>query len=118
MKEITVNIEGKEYTIDIEKAKSLGILKDKTIKDFQTGDVYFLGNGNYIIIVPNGFCSNYYGSQQKWNFAGLEGTLNTYSTFGRDGADKKTILTFLNQQEGIEFIKNINADIAELISIH
>ena len=117
MKEITVNIEGKEYTIDIEKAKSLGILKDKTIKDFKVGDVYLYNDGENtkIIIVENGYYDVY--TPRRWNIAGLDGGLRVFADFGSDGASKKQMLEYLNDGHK-KFIKNINEDIKSLIRNH
>ena len=113
MKEITLNIEGKEYTIDIEKAKSLGILKeDKTIKDFKVGDVYLYKETTKIIIVENGYCD--VNTLHRWNIAGLDQGLRVYSDFGRNGASKEQMLEYLNDGPK-KFIKNINEDIKSLM---
>lgn len=113
-----VTIEGKEYEIDIEKAKELGVLKeDATIKDFKVGDVFVPASGGYkIIIVQNGFaCSS---EEQKYNIAGLYG-FEIYSDFGSQGLNKTEMLAWLNESwngEHAKFIKNINNDIEELLS--
>jgi hypothetical protein len=114
MKEITVNIEGTEYTIDIEKAKSLGILKDKTIKDFKVGDVYLYNDraNIKIIIVESGYCD--VDTSHRWNIAGLDHGLRVYSDFGSEGASKKQMLEYLNDGPK-KFIKNINEDIKSLM---
>lgn len=114
MKEITVNIEGTEYTIDIEKAKSLGLLKDTKIDAIRTGDLFKLTNNNIVLIVAKCWGRAYAG--QRWGLAGLADTLELYSAFNKEGATEEEMLQWLNQQKGIKFIKNINDDVKALIS--
>jgi hypothetical protein len=60
MKEITVNIEGDEYLIDIEKAKSLGIVKRKkkitripTVSRYYGGLILKEEEGTYSLCIPS-----------------------------------------------------------------
>ena len=54
-KKTIVVIEGKEYTLDIDKAKELQILTEKPrITTFKVGDVFRLYSGSVIVIVPFG----------------------------------------------------------------
>jgi hypothetical protein len=123
MKEITVNIEGKEFIIDLEKAKELGVLKeDKTIKDFQVGDVFLLASGSKVIIVQNGYNNIYSDTEQRYNFAGLGYSLNLYSSssFGKEGGTKEEVLAYLNNgnffsERPAKFLKNINKDVEKLL---
>lgn len=112
MKEITVNIEGKEFIIDLEKAKSLGVLKeDKIIKDFNVGDMYSITNGyEAIIIVETGWNSCLY------NIIGLCDDLSYYSDFGKEGISKEKMLEYLQMNYTTKhFVKNINSDFKKLV---
>ena len=115
MKEIKVTIEGEEYNIDIEKAKELGVLKeDKTIKDFQVGDVFSTGF-DPILIVQNGWPIT--SKEQRYNIAGLDG-LFLYSNFGDKGLSKEEMLKYLNKGDdgfGYKFVKNVNSEIETLL---
>jgi len=118
MKEITVNIEGTEFIIDLEKAKELGVLREDTkIKDFNVGDVFLTSSGSKVMIVQSGYAS--FNQEQKYNFAGLDG-LRFFSNFGKEGATKEKIISYLNQkiyfEKNSKFLKNINEDISKLIS--
>lgn len=112
-----VTIDGKEYEIDIEKAKELGVLReDTTIKDFKVGDVFLPGCGSKLIIVQNGYASS--SKEQKYNIAGLYG-FEIYSDFGSQGLNKTEMLAWLNKSNNgnhTKFIKNINNDIEELLN--
>jgi uncharacterized Fe-S cluster-containing MiaB family protein len=112
MKEITVNIEGKEFIIDLEKAKSLGVLKeDKIIKDFKVGDMYSSTNGyEGIIIVETGWKSCLY------NVIGLCDDLSYYSDFGKEGVSREKMLEYLQKNYTTKhFVKNINNDFRNLV---
>ena len=110
---VTVQINGKDYIIDIAKAKSLGVLKeDTTIKDFKVGDVFVTDVGNAVIIVSAGY-------SYKYSIAGLYGDLNVFSDFGAQGATREEMLKFLNSKsQGYtrKFVKNINADFSLLLA--
>lgn len=110
---VTVQISGKDYIIDIAKAKSLGVLKeDTTIKDFNVGDVFINDVGIAVIIVPAGYGNRY-------SIAGLHGDLNVFSDFGAHGATRAEILEFLNSKSRgytRKFVKNINADFSLLLA--
>ena len=124
MKEHTFKIDGIEYTIDLEKAKSLGLLKTTGITEFRTGDVYefrtgdvyeLTTSGNKVVIIPCGY-SSCYGDEPTWTFAGLYNTLDVYSSFGKKGATKKEMLEWLNSKmPNIRFIKNINDEFSKLL---
>lgn len=110
-----VTIEGKEFVIDVEKAKELGVLKeDKTIKDFKVGDLYSAGF-DPIVIVQNGWPDT--SKEKRYNIAGLDG-LYLYSDMGNKGASKQEMLDWLNDREryeGLKFIKNVNSEIDTLL---
>jgi hypothetical protein len=123
--ETKITIEGKEYTVDIAKAKELGVLKeDTTIKDFKVGDVFLRPCGSKLIIVENGYA--FFSKEQRYNIAGLYG-LELYSDIGSQGLNKTEMLAWLNKTEMLawlnkscngnhtKFIKNINDDIQKLL---
>lgn len=121
MNNITVHINGKDFIIDIAKAKSLGLLKaDTTIRDFRVGDVFMTSHSSAIIIVKYGYASG----EQKYSIAGLNGGSDIFSDFSDKGATKvfgcatkEEVLKFLNRPHaGIKFIKNINADFSLLLA--
>jgi hypothetical protein len=111
-----LTIEGKEYNIDIEKAKELGVLKeDNTIKSFKIGDTYRLKAGIYVVVVEVGY--NLYGNM-SYSFAGFQGKLQNYSPFGKEGGTEEQVLERLNHyqaKEGAVFVKNINEDFKNLL---
>jgi hypothetical protein len=110
-----VTLEGKEYEIDLEKAKELGVIKeDNSIKDFEVGDVFSSGF-NPILIVQNGWPDA--SKEKRYNIAGLDG-MHLYSDFGNKGASKQEMLNYLNygrRGEDLQFIKNVNSEIDTLL---
>ncbi len=49
--ETKVNIDGKEYKIDLEQAKNLGIIKEVNTTDVQSGDLFYSPSwGNMLIV--------------------------------------------------------------------
>jgi hypothetical protein len=115
MKEITIQIEGKDFTINLEKAKSLGLLKeDRSIKEFFVGDVFSLGF-EPILIVQNSYPDT--SKEQRYNIAGSDG-LFLYCDIGIKGASKEEMLMYLNKERsgcGLKFVKNINSEIETLL---
>jgi hypothetical protein len=111
MKKLKVTIEGTEYTIDIEKAKSLGVLKEGAIiKDFKVGDMYALNELEAIIIIETGYCSGSY------SIIGLSEGLGHYSDFGEDGVSSAKMLEYLQMHyTSNHFVKNINNDFKKLV---
>jgi hypothetical protein len=114
MKEITIQIEGQDFIIDLDKAKELGVIKENPIiKDFNVGDV-FLYCGSKVIIVKTGYNSVF--EEQRYSLAGLYGTLNLFSSFGKEGATKEVVLGYLNgQHANTKFLKNIDKDIRKFL---
>jgi hypothetical protein len=112
-----ITIEDKEYLIDIEKAKELGVLKeDDSIKSFKVGDAFKLSNGNIAVIIEMGYNDSVY--KRRYSFTGLCNELLNYSTFGSEGGTKEEVLEQLNKWKDSElmvFVKNINEDFAKLI---
>ena len=111
MKQLKVTIEGTEYTLDIEKAKNLGVLKEGAIiKDFKVGDMYALDEYEAIIIIETGYCSGSY------SIIGLSEGLDHYSDFGEDGVGSSKMLEYLQMNyTSNHFVKNINNDFKKLV---
>jgi len=118
MKELNITIEGVEYIFDIERAKSLGVLReDTTIKTFEVGDLYLLHNCSPLIIVEHGYASVNDGETVLYNIIGLWSGLQTYSDFPC-GATREEMLAHLNsyaKNKALKFIKNIDADFTALL---
>jgi hypothetical protein len=115
-----INIEGKEYEIDINRAKELGLCKEthKKITDFSAGDVFESKSGTRILIIETSY------SNTKYNIAGRNG-LYLYSNFNETPFNREQMLEYLNGEQMLEylnddrkykFIKNINSDIDALIN--
>ena len=108
---MVIKIEGKEFEIDIERAKGLGICKEvKKVKDIKAGDVFeqfsgFLFRQRVMLIQP------IYGFGE-FNIVGLNGLL-PYSDFNAL-MSREDMIEFLNEG-GFKFIANINDQINELI---
>lgn len=107
-----ITISGKNYKIDVERAKKLRIItEDNDIVSFNTGDLFRSENGNCrIIVVETGFESNMY------NIMGLG--FEYYSDFPSKGISKKEMLDFLNGgDDGTRFIfvTNLNGRLNEII---
>ena len=109
-----IEIEGKEYSIDIEKAKSMGLLiEQKTlIEDFDVGDLFKLPCGSNVIIVTNGY--NGYNFEQMYNIISLYDSFEMYSDFGRNGLSYNDMLEWLKESEAV-FVKNLNEDLRKII---
>jgi len=111
-----ITIEDKEYLIDTEKAKELGVLKeDNSIKSFKVGDAFKLVNGNIVVIIETGYNDF---DKRRYSFTGLCNELLNYSTFGSIGGTEEEVLKQLNKwkdSERMVFVKNINEDFAKLI---
>jgi len=106
-----IEIEGKEYSIDIEKAKSMGLLieQKKLIKDFDVGDLFRLSDDCNVVIVNNG-----YRFEPMYNIIGLSNSFEMYSDFGRDGLSYNDMLEWLKESEAV-FVKNLNEDLRKII---
>jgi len=118
MKELNITIQGTEYIFDIEKAKSLGVLReDTTFKALEVGDLYLLHNCSPLVIVEHGFASVIDGETMLYNIIGLWSGLQTYSHFP-SGATREEMLALLNnyaKDKALKFVKNINADFTALL---
>lgn len=111
-----VNIDNKEFEIDIERAKELGLCKEvrKLVTSFEVGDVFEAIGHSRIVITEATWSST--GGNKRYNIAGLHG----FKVFGNMGADvsnlpiHKQFLNYLNEN-GFVFIGNINSDVQALI---
>ena len=119
MDDFKLKIDGKDYVFDVDKAKQLGVLKEEAtiIKDVSVGDVFrYVVSGSLIVIVPHGF---HPGRLDRFNLAGIHGSMDLYSTFGKDGATKEQLLIYLNSSNTgtnlKKFVKNINDDFTQLL---
>lgn len=118
MDDFKLKIDGKDYVFDVDKAKQLGVLKEDTsIKDVSVGDVFrYVVSGSLIVIVPHGFCP---ARLDRFNLAGIHGSMDLYSVFGKDGATKEQLLFYLNSSNTgtnlKKFVKNINDDFKQLL---
>lgn len=108
-KKTIVVIEGREYTLDIDKAKELQILTEKSrFTTFKVGDVFRLYSGSVIVIVPFG-----YNHSGKYGIMG-NGGMEFFSDSGFEGFTEGEMLKWLNS--GIKtFVKNINDDFISLL---
>lgn len=106
-----IEIEGKEYEIDFNRAKELGLCKEihEKITDFSAGDVFESKNGTRILIIQTSY------SNTKYNIAGRNG-LYLYSDFNSQPFSRVEMFEYLNSDLKYKFIKNINNDIDTLIS--
>jgi ribosomal protein S18 acetylase RimI-like enzyme len=113
MNEITIN--DKTFLIDIERAKSLGLIteKRKQIVHFEDGDL-FAGEHLSVVVMRRSYKSDF------WDIVAAEYRgLEHFSDFGVDrehseGLTFDEMLDFLNNRE-LSFVKNINYDIKNLV---
>lgn len=100
--------EGKEYEIDLTKAKELGLCKEilKEIKNVQAGDVFKNAFGTKILIVEAIY------KNTSYNIAGLCG-LRLFSDFRVSPKSKSELLEWLNHKKYV-FVKNINDEIDDI----
>ena len=114
-----ITIEDKDYEIDIQRAKELGICKEvrKPISSFMVGDVFTSRSGERILILQAAFAEPYaVACTERYNIAGIDG-LCLFPDF-RDSegrtATKDELLKFLNKNQWT-FASNINNKVKELI---
>lgn len=112
-----ITYEGKEFEIDLERAKELGVLKEtlQPITDFKIGDAYRLKHGNIVVVVEAGYA---YDDAARYSFSGFGDELYNYSPFGKQGGTRELVLECLNayqKNQGAVFIKNINEDFKKLL---
>lgn len=112
-----ITYEGKEFEIDLERAKELGVLKEtlQPITNFEIGDAYRLKYGNIVVVVEAGYA---YDDAARYSFSGFGDELCNYSPFGKQGGTTEQVLERLNayqKNQGAVFVKNINEDFKKLL---
>jgi hypothetical protein len=112
MNTTTVTINGQDFTIDLDKAKALGLLQERQpITSLAIGDVFESDGGLIRVLIIDAF---YDGSDNinRFQIAGLDG-LEPYSDF-EELLNMADMLDWLNDRK-YKFVKNINDKINELI---
>lgn len=108
----TINIDGINYELDLQRAKQLGIIEEsKRIKDFEIGDLFaYAGSDCWFVVVEHGCSGNY-------AIIGLDSSLRPFGDCGASGFSRSQMLNFLNT--GVEkiFVKNINEDFANVVKL-
>jgi hypothetical protein len=109
-----ITLENKEYEIDIERAKQLGLCKEvrKEITDINAGDVFEAPWGERVLIVEAVYGSKSFGTK-RYNIAGLDG-LELFSDLNSEPLNHEEMMAWLNEGK-YTFIANINLDVKELI---
>lgn len=112
MNTTTVTINGQDFTIDLDKAKQLGLLQERQlITDLASGDVFESEGGLVRIMIIDAFYDDSDNSN-RFQIAGLNG-LEPYSDF-EELLDMGDMLDWLNDRK-YKFVKNINDKINALI---
>ena len=118
MNKIKFNIDGKDYSLNIEKLRSMGLIEDEQkkseksfheIEEIYAGDVYEIEFVRVLILE-----CNHDVFEQTYQIAGIDG-LKVYADFDCP-VSKQKILDFLNSGEYV-FVKNINKDVEGLIAV-
>lgn len=110
-----ITIEGKQYNLDVERAKSLGILAEekKVFESFDVGDLFLVGTCP-VVIINNGYQDH--DSQERFGIVGLYHSLGFYSDFKEKGATREEVLSWLNTGLEKVFVKNINSDFGKILN--
>jgi len=112
MNTTTVTINGQDFTIDLDKAKQLGLLQERQlITDLASGDVFESEGGVVRIMIIDAFYDDS-DNINRFQIAGLNG-LQPYSDF-EELLDMGDMLDWLNDRK-YKFVKNINDKINALI---
>ena len=112
MSTTTVTINGQDFTIDLDKAKKLGLLQEQQpITDLAVGDVFESDGGLVRVMIIDAFY-DCYDNIDRFQIAGLNG-LEPYSDFD-ELLSMTEMLDWLNSRK-YKFVKNINDKINELI---
>ena len=112
MNTTTVTINGQDFTIDLDKAKELGLLQEQQlITDLAIGDVFESEGGLIRVLIIDAFCDDS-DNINRFQIAGLNG-LEPYSDFD-ELLSMSDMLDWLNDRK-YKFFKNINNKIQKLI---
>lgn len=119
MKKIKFNIDGKDYSLNIEKLRSSGLLEEDQVEEnkpltFSVGDV-FEHCGGFVRVLIVG-CNGFFGGEdrlknQKYQILGLDG-LEPFADFA-EPVSHNEMTEFL--ERNYKWIKNINKDVEGLI---
>lgn len=103
--------DGKEYEVDIERAKNIGLCKEirPEIISFRVGDVFKSNGGLPVFIIQSEYFNHTYA------FAGLDG-LELFSNIS-PSLTKREMVEYLNKNK-YKLLGNINSDIRKLISAY
>ena len=107
-----ITIDGKQYTIDLNKAINDGYLKPKLqeIKTIDVGDVFKHSTKSTVLL------AQLTENTRKWYFSGFYG-LHIHHVFDKgEGGFLEEALEFLNKYEYV-YIKNINQDVKALLKV-
>ncbi len=104
-----IEIEGEKYEIDLEQAKSLGLIKKlpKPIIGITHGDVFYSKTGGNLIIVQQ---ARY--NRNVYIFTGLCDSLQPYNYFTMS---KEEVIDRLNSHGDMVWVGNINEQVKELV---
>jgi hypothetical protein len=110
MNKQVVTIGDKNYIIDLDRAKFLGLCVENKIESFNVGDVFRSASGLVSILILE--CNCTIAEDTRYQIAGRNG-LETYSEFD-EPVTAQEILEYLND-EGYTHVGNINDKVARLI---
>lgn len=112
MNTTTVTINGQDFTIDLDKAKALGLLQEQQlITDLAIGDVFESHGGLARVMIIDAY-HDCVDEISRFQIVGLQG-LEPYSDFNQL-LSMSDMLDWLNDGK-YKFVKNINDKINELI---
>jgi len=110
MNKQVVTIGDKNYIIDLDRAKELGICIENKIESFSVGDVFRSTSGLVSILILE--CNCAVAKNTRYQIAGRQG-LETYSDFD-EPITAEEIVEYLNDG-GYTRVGNINDEVARLI---
>lgn len=123
MNKIKFNISGKDYFVNIEKLRSMGVIEELRTEEeeealtFSIGDV-FEHRGGFVRVLVVG-CNGFFGDEdrlknQKYQILGLDG-LEPFADFAEPVSHKE--MTKFLKKGNYKWIKNINKDVEGLIGL-
>jgi hypothetical protein len=108
---MNIEINNKYYTIELERALELGILKEH-ITRINIGDVYEypMGGGTHVCFVEAAYSSG------RFRIIGLNG-LSCFADgpFRGQGATHSETVAWVNEKD-LKFVRNINVEVSDLIT--
>ncbi len=103
-----LEIEGKEYDLNITAAKTFGCLTKlhDPIEDFKVGDVFKGEYTAYIVILPYGWYNEFdRNAEERFFFGGNCGFI--LSPFSTPHMNRQGVINYLREHNA-RFIKNVN----------